>query len=94
MVTKVLAATRLPVREWAPVRRKKAASRTLFGPPAPQSDLAAGLPADFDDISYRCIAAQARRTSRMPKPQQAQQVHCNIDVKILRSVETGLRPYR
>ncbi len=53
----MLVATRLPLKDWAPVKRKQSpAESLLFGPPVPQPGVANGLPADFDHTSYRCSA--------------------------------------
>ena len=50
----VLVATRLPLTDWTPVKRKQPPDESLFGPPVPQSKLPDGLHSDFDHTSYRC----------------------------------------
>jgi len=71
----VLVATRLPLEDWAPVKRKPPPAESLFGLPVPQSGLADGLPADFDYTSYRCsVTPRLRRLGRLlnkPMPHPA-----------------------
>ena len=57
----MLVATRLPLTDWAPVRRKQPPNESLFGPPLQRAASAEGLPSDFDHASYRCSVTSSRR---------------------------------